>query len=540
MTTLYYNGNIHSMDEMLNTYTAMVVCGGKIVDLGVDHELMSHYPDADLYDLKGKTVIPGLIDSHAHIFMAADSEGDGELYIPTSVEELLNDLRDRVKNIPEGEWISYKNTYPLRLEELRYPTLQELDTIAPKHPVAVDGFYSAQLNSCALKSLDLSHLPAGGRVIYDNDGAMTGTLLNCFAMLVRYYKTRTVKPQKEAICEVMHAYNQMGITSSVEAMSTMAGIDAVEKLYDEGRQTVRLRYTMMVPPLDKHNEFIQNIRSFEPQNAEFSRINFIKNTIDGGILTGTSLMEYAYQNLESVFSLYGVGDDWRGNLVTDVDVLTQSILLAQEMGLQYGAHCVGSRAAQKLIDAYKKANVQSDIEGRRHALLHADFMDKSMISDVKELDLTVLFQPAWHYMDAPYMDKIVDARECARFMPYMQILSSGVHAAAGSDHMVKYDADLSVNPYNPFTGLYNMVTCRARDGEVYGEHQAIDRISALLYYTRHAAWSIFDEKLIGSLARSHRADFLILNKNYFECSEEDIRNIHPIETIVEGKCVYKA
>ena len=158
MTTLFYNGKIHSMDETLTTATAMVVCGGKIMELGADHALMQKYPDADLHDLAGSTVIPGLIDSHAHMFMAADSEGDGELFIPDSVEQLLADLARRVKTVPKGEWIGYKNTYPLRLRELRYPTREELDRIAPEHPVAVDGFYSAQLNSCALAALDLNAL----------------------------------------------------------------------------------------------------------------------------------------------------------------------------------------------------------------------------------------------------------------------------------------------------------------------------------------------------------------------------------------------
>lgn len=537
MTTLFYNGKIHSMDETLTTATAMVVCGGKIMELGADHALMQKYPDADLHDLAGSTVIPGLIDSHAHMFMAADSEGDGELFIPDSVEQLLEDLARRVKTVPKGEWIGYKNTYPLRLRELRYPTREELDRIAPEHPVAVDGFYSAQLNSCALAAVDLNALPAGGRVMRDASGAPTGVLLGCFGMLVSHYPTRKEKPLDRAVAEVMTAYNRMGITTSIEGMSHKAGIDAVEQLQRAGEQTVRVRYTMMVPPRAQHAEFIRDVRAISCANPELARVAFLKNTIDGGILTATSLMDGEYRGLSEIFGLDGLGADWRGNLVTDVPTLCDSIRLAQENHLQFGAHCVGTQAARKLLAAYERVGGTA---GQRHVLIHADFMDAGMIEKAKELDLTVLFQPAWHYMDAPVLERVLNARECACFMPYMSLLASGVHAAAGSDHMVKYDPIRSVNPYHPFVALHNMVTCRARDGQAHGAHQAIDRISALLYYTRHAAWASFDEELTGSLQPGLRADFLILDRDYFTCPEEEICEVRPVATYMDGRCVYHA
>ncbi len=537
MTTLYYNGNIHSMDENLSTYSAMVVCGGKIVDLGENDELISKYPDADLYDLDGKCVIPGLYDTHAHLFMAADSEGDGELFIPTSVAELLEDLKKRVKELPEGTWIGYKNTYPLRLDELRYPTKDELDAIAPNHPVAVDGFYSAQLNTCALNSLDLTTLPLGGKIMRNKNGEMTGVLLNCALKLFPYYSSRKEKPLDKAVSEVMAEYNKNGFTSILEPKSHIPGIEAVEKLQSEGNQTVRLRYTMPVPPVSQHAEFEETLKNISVANPDFARVSFLKNNIDGGILTATSFMDGPYKGLEEIFSLHGLDDSWRGNFVTDVPTLTASIKLAQKTGFQYCAHSVGTAASRKLIEAYKAAG---NTEGGRHSIFHADFMSDDMISDAKALDLTIFFQPAWHYMDAPNVDKILTPLECSYFMPYGDIINSGIHAAAGSDHMVKYDAVKSVNPYHPFIALYNMVTCKARDGKVYNPDQKINRETALLCYTRYAAWSTFDEKLFGSLAKGLRADFLILDRDYFTCDEDEIKDIKPLKTYLDGNCVYSA
>lgn len=535
MTTLYYNGKIYSMDESLNTYSAMVVCGGKIVELG-DDEIISRYPDADLYDLDGKCVIPGLYDTHAHAFMAADSEGDGELFIPTSVAELLCDLKKKVATLPEGTWIGYKNTYPLRLDELRYPTKEELDAIAPNHPVAVDGFYSAQLNTCALNSLDLTNLPRGGKIMYNENGEMTGVLLNCFLLLVRYYASRKIKPLEDAVTEVMAEYNKNGFTSILEPKSHIPGINAVEKLYSEGRQTVRMRYTLPVPAKDKHEEFEKDISGISNANTDFNRLCFIKDNVDGGILTATSYMDGEYKGLSTIFSLDGVDKKtWRGNFVNDVPVLSDSIRLAQKLGLQYCAHCVGTAASRSLIEAYKTVG---NTENGRHSIFHADFMSDDMIKDAKNLDLTIFFQPAWHYMDAPNIDKILTPLECSYFMPYADMLNSGIHMAAGSDHMVKYDAIKSVNPYHPFIALYNMVTCKARDGKVYNPNQKISREEALLCYTRYAAWATFDEHLFGSLVKGHRADFLILDRDYFTCPEDEIKDIKPLKTYLDGNCVY--
>lgn len=535
MTTVFYHGRIHTMDEELHVYEAMAVRGGELIGFGTTKELMERYPDAERQNLNGRTVIPGLIDTHAHLFMAADSEGDGEMFIPTSVEELLADLRERVKTVPKGEWIGYQNTFPLRLNELRYPTREELDRIAPDHPVAVDGFYSAQLNSAALAALDLAALPQGGRIMADAKGEKTGVLFGCFGMLAPHYPSRKKKSLGDAVSEVMAEYNRVGITTSVEAMSHVPGICAVTDLQKAGRQTVRLRYTMMVPPREQQEEFIHKLCRLSCGKTDLARIAFLKNTIDGGVLSGTALMDGPYQGLSEIFGLDGIEPSWRGNLVTDVPVLCDSIRLAQENHMQYGAHCVGTQAVRKLLEAYETVG---DTAGRRHALLHADFMDRDMIERAKALDVTVLFQPAWHYMDAPFLPKILREEERANFMPYRDWLNSGVHAAAGSDHMVKYDPIRSGNPYHPFLALADMVTCKARDKKVHGEQQTIDRNSALLYYTRHAAWSLFDEDLTGTLKPGSRADFLILDRDYFTCPEEEIAAIQPLQTYLDGTCVY--
>lgn len=528
---IYENGVIHTMAESGLVCDAMAVEDGRIVALGDAAKSLS----GERIDLGGKTVIPGLIDTHLHLSTGADSEADGEMCIPTSIPELLADLKERIKDLPKGEWVVYKNTYPLRLDELRFPTLQELDEVAPEHAVAVDGYYSQQLNSCALKQVDFEHLPMGGKVVRDENGSMTGVLCNCNAIIMAHAPKRVHCSLTDALAQMMAHYNRVGITAAIEGIGNFAEIEAVQELRDENRQTVRMRYTLMAPLADQ-DAFLAKIDALKLDET-YGAVRFLKNTVDGGILTGTSLMQDPFLNKEQIFGLHGMGDDWKGNHVTKHDVLVQSIRLAHRAGLQHCAHCVGDGAVKALLSAYQDVG---DTETRRHAVLHGDFVDDELLQQAKDLDVQILFQPAWHYMDAPNIAKILPQREVENFQPYRKLLDSGVKVAAGSDHMVKWDERKGCNPFDPFLGLYNMVTCGARDGKQYHPEQAVSREEALLCYTRYASYASFDEDLYGTLEEGKCADFLVLDRDYFTCSEQEIMAIRPLLTVVGGNVVYQA
>lgn len=530
---LYINGEFHAMDIARNVYSALLEDNGAITDLGNSAELIKKYPDAEVCDLGGKCVIPGIIDSHTHVFASAFSEKTHELFIPKSVAELLENLRMRVKDLKPGEWVVYKNTYPLRLSELRYPTKEELDEAAPNNPVSVDGYYSTQLNTAAMNAIDFDKFPASASIEYAEDGSLTG-LFKCANPYITSFVDFGNGSEKEAVKKLMVEYNKCGITMAVEAMSSVSNLKLLKEICNEGDQTIRIRHTMLA-----FEDAVKEAVEMEQENEAFSRVCFVKNLLDGGFLTGTAYMEYPYKNdgLKSVFGIDTHGEDDFGIVQCDTEALCANIRMARKYGLQYGAHCVGSGASKKLLDAYKIVNDEKPIKGERHALIHADFMDGNAIADANEMGISVLFQPAWHYMDAPNLDKVLDPRDASRFMKYIAIQTADL-AAAGSDHMVKMDPDESVNPYNPFTGMYNMVTCKARDGKVYGKGAEVGREHALIAYTRDAARVCFDEDLVGTLEVGKRADFAVLDKNYFTCDEEEIPGIRSVMTILDGKRVW--
>lgn len=529
---LYINGEFHAMDKSLRVFSALLEDGGKIAAVGESEVLVKKYPHAEVCDLGGKCVIPGIIDSHTHVFASAFSEKTHELFIPNSVEELLENLRERVKDLKPGEWVVYKNTYPLRLSELRYPTKEELDEAAPHNPVSVDGYYSTQLNTAAINAIDLSLLSSSASIEYAEDGSMTG-LFKCANPYITSFVNFGNGSEKEAVKKLMQEYNKCGITTAVEAMSTVPNINLLKEIYEEGEQTLRVRHTMLAI-----ENAVRDAVNTDTGNCHFSRVCFVKNLLDGGFLTGTAYMEYPYKNegLKNIFGVDTHGEDDFGIVQCDTDALCANIRMARKYGLQYGAHCVGSGASKKLLQAYKIVNAESPVKGERHALIHADFMDEESIANANEMGVSVLFQPAWHYMDAPALDLVLDERDSCRFMKYSTVLKADL-AAAGSDHMVKHDPDESVNPYNPFTGMYNMSTCRARDGKAYGVESAVDRNRALAAYTRDAARVCFDEDTLGTLEVGKFADFAVLDKNYFTCLDEEIPGIRAEMTVVNGKRV---
>ncbi len=527
---LYINGVFHSMDDFCSVHTALLERDGIIAELGKTEELIPKYPGVEIIDLGGKVVIPGIIDTHTHVFMSAYSEVNGELLIPESVSELLSDLRERVKSAGKDEWIVYKNTYPLRLSELRYPSLEELDAAAPDTPVVVNGFYSAQLNSKALQKLNLCELPSGAEALRNEKGELTGILTCANAFISKFCPDRE-GDKRAAVMNLMKKYNECGITTALEGLLVdINDIELVNGLYREGGQTVRMRYAVI-----SNKELVKKAIATEMPDKGFSRVAFMKDLLEGGFLTGTAFMEYPYKNLGSVFSIGELGDDFCGIFLFNKDELCEKIKFARECGLQYSAHCVGSAGARRLLDAYKSVSEKSPILGERHALVHGDFVNSRDAELANELGVSLLFQPAWHYMDAPSIDTVLDTRDAKEFMNYADI-SKFTLAAAGSDHMAKHDSFKSVNPYNPFVGLYNMVTNRARDGKRYGEY-TFTREDALAYYTRHAARAFFEEDSLGTLEVGKCADFAVLDRDYFTCPADDILKIKSVMTVVGGRQV---
>jgi len=347
----------------------------------------------------------------------------------------------------------------------------------------------------------------------------------------------TVDDYKKGIQNIQMHYNKFGITSVIDGMTDETHIKAFNELHNEGNLTVRIVMTCLATSMEAGKEKLKRLKSAINTPPEFGKLAFYKIMIDGGILTGTAYMRRPYNDKIGVFGIDI--DDFKGLLQRNPEEIVDYIDTAYNSGLQMTAHCIGSGAIDVFLDAYESYNRKNSIHDRRFSILHCDFTDEKTLERIRNLNLFVLFQPAWHYCDADVLSKVIDKDALDSFQPYRLYNEMKINAAAGSDHMIKYDSLKSQNPYNPFHALYNMVTRKTRHGITVGEEHKVSRVEALDFYTGKASAASFDEYLKGTLEVGKVADFAVLSDDYFNCNEEKIKDIEAVLTVVDGKIVYE-
>jgi predicted amidohydrolase YtcJ len=534
--SILYNAKGISMDPQGNTFQALAIEGDKIAALGRDEEILRLAgPGTKLINAQGKTLIPGLIDSHSHFASAAATELRGTLLIPQSVEELLMYIRKEARNKQKGEWLYFRNTYPSRMKEGRFPTIQELDEAAPDHPVFVDAAYAGQANSFALKQCGISgdtDIAGVGRD--QTNGRLNGLFVGCGDLIKRHipFPEYSAEDMADAAERLQKEYHKVGITSVIDGATSIKAVEAYNNLFESGRLGIRVVYTQLPESREKLQEKISDFQSGIYTPPEWGKNGFLKLILDGGILTGTAYMRkpYAYR-----MKLFNHKEDYRGSFGYSREDLVFWTQMAYDNRLQMTAHCIGDAAVDELLAAYEEVDHKNAIGKRRFTMIHADFTDQQVLYKMKDLGILILSQPAWHYMDGDLMLEVGDKEAMESFLPYRDMEDIGICVAAGSDHMAKHDPNTACNPYNPFIGMYSIITRKTRTGkEVYPE-QKVSRYSALKAYTVNGAYASFDEDKKGTLEAGKLADMVLLSKDFFTCPEDEIPGITSELTIVGGR-----
>ena len=543
-------GKVITVDGRFSIARALAVRGDRIVAVGAEDEVgRLRGPSTAVVELEGKCVLPGLIDSHCHPSSASLEELDHPRPPMESVKDVLRYVESRAGVVPKGQWIFIGQRFLTRLEEHRYPTRAELDRAAPDHPVVFRTGPDSCVNSAALRAAavgaDFSP-PAGARAERDPaTGELTGVFRNMNGTFTSHIPSPPVTPEarREALARMLGAYNRAGITGACDRDAGDDDIQAYQDLERSGALTVRVSISHAFEVSDDPQVIDQRLDRIAALPLRSSprpllRLTGIKLFLDGGMLTGSAFMSRPWGRS----AMYGISDpEYRGLRFISQETLERIVDRAAERGLQVVAHSQGDGAIDALITAFEKLDRKRPVRDARMCIGHGSFMRLDLVRRAARIGVVADSQPAWLYLDAAALLGQFGEDRLRYFIPLRTWFEEGGVVAGGSDHMIGFDPDSSINPFNPFLGMWIALTRRARwvDGPVIGP-EALTREQALRLYTVNSAQVSFAEKETGTLEPGKFADFIVIDRDILDCPVDEVKSIRCLATYLGGKRVHPA
>ena len=538
------DARILTVDKAFGTATALAVRDGRFAAVGSNEDVRRYIGGTTrVIDGRGRTVVPGFIDTHVHALDVASAEAMQPFRNLRSVGEVQDWLRLETPKRPKGTWIWTPRTYPTRLREHRFPTRHELDAAAPDHPVVVDCAYAFALNTAALRAAGITREtanPAGGAVVKDAAGEPTGLLRNAGGLLARFRPTLEAMPL-DMLERVHRQYLAAGITSVIERGATLQGFETYRQLKDAGRLHLRATVTIRVPDATDSaavERFIGGLPFKFGEGDEWLKAGPLKLVADGGILIGTSFMRKPFGR--GGRELYAIDDpDDRGFLTLTPAQIAAAIGIIHRHGWQMVAHVTGDAGVDVVLDGIEAAQKQTPSADRRHTVIHGYFVNPESAARAARLGVLVDTQPAWHYKDGDALANALGADRLAHFIGLKTLRQAGVDVAINTDHMFGLDSNDALNPFNPLLTIYSATTRRTESGRVLGPDEAVTRQEALRMMTSAAARFSFDEKHRGSIEAGKLGDFVILDDHFLTVPADRLRTMHADVTVIGGRVAFE-
>ncbi len=524
--TVLINGKIVTVDDRFAIVQALAIKDKRIVAVGTTAQVRKHAgKDTKVIDLKGKTVIPGLIDNHSHWIRAAEHDEvrfDGI----TARAQAIKLLETRVKTAKPGEWIAVLGGWSeeqFTADEARGFPIAELDRIAPDNPVVVQAVYvHSYLNGAALRAAKIDEKtpdPRNGRIERDAAGKPTGVVTGAGG--VAFVAAKIPKYEKDAWLantrKLVHELNSMGITAWLDAGGRGMGAAHYEPyrlLAERGELDVRVFWTTIRQPTTP--EQMDKVVAEVPQQKPFQGTDYFDNV--GWGESGYAPLTTQLLNPRS------------NTKPEDLAQLKRLVLALAERGLYFNTHVEMAEAIDAFLGVYEAANQERPIKGLRWSFSHLDQVTVEQLERMKRLGMSAqihsrpLIQGI--RMHKAHGDRAYD------MPPFRRVQDSGVHWGLGSDAT-------AVTTSNPFYTLGFAVTGKMVGGFKVNR-QTITREEALIAHTRSNAWFLFREGDVGSLQTGKYADLLVLDHDYLKVPADSIKDIKPLMTMVGGKVVYEA
>lgn len=523
------NGRIYTVDQSRPFADAMAVKDGKVLYVGPERLTMNYKGNATrVVDLDGKTVIPGMIDSHAHLSGLGQALQIVDLTGTTSYDQVIARVVERAKTAPAGSWITGRGWDQNDWADTRFPTHEALSRAVPNHPVyltRVDG-HAALVNAAAMKAANVTAAiqdTRGGKLERNADGSPTGVFIDdAMAVVARAIPARSRddvrRGTKAAIAEV----NKWGLTSVHDA-----GVDREEiAIYEELAKgdDYSLRHYIMVQPDDSS---LAVFFKRGPQRGIYSNrlwINAIKAYADGALGSrGAALLE-PYTDDPHATGLVRVAPERLA------DVATRAL----RNGFQLNTHAIGDRGNRMVLDAYEKALGAVPATDHRFRIEHAQVIHSDDVPRFSQLGVIPAMQTSHQTSDMYWAGNRLGQGRLLGAYAWRSLLNTGVIIPNGSDFPVE-----QVNPLISFHAAFTRQDARNWPVGGWFPQEAMTRDEALKSMTIWAAWAGFMEKDVGSLEPGKLADFVILDQDIMRVPPELVLNTRVLSTWVGGKAVYE-
>jgi len=503
------NANIITMNRTQPRANAVAVKFGRIIAVGTDEELAPYVIHSrNVLDLEGKCLLPGFIDCHTHLASTGVDFTSVQLGETKSVEEALQKISERIKELQPGEWVKGTNWDETKWKEKHYITGAELDRIAPRNPAYIlrECGHLASVNSLALNELAIDIDQFG--VEKDPEGNPTGVLKD-----VEVDYSRLLPPGMElekAIKAACTYANQLGITTVHDFVLNTEYIAPYMTLRKRNELTVRV----LICPSSDQLDLFQELSLSTGFGDEFLKLGAVKIFFDGSLGAHTAALSTAYADDPTT----------DGILMESPETLSKLVHQAVAMGFQTANHVIGDRAIDLVLEIFETLSSEQPLEPARHRLEHAEYLTKEHLQKVKALGLVLSQQP--NFLKWEHPGGLIEIRlGPARYQElhhFRKTLDKGVPLCFGSDGM----------PLGPLYGIWEVVNYPNQDIRISVEE-------ALYCYTLGAAKASFEEATKGSIEESKFADFVVLAEDPLTAPPQTICDLTVLMTIVGGHVVFK-
>ncbi len=528
--TVILNAKITTMDPKHPEAAAIAIYDGKIVAIGGNDELASwKSARTKVIDAKGQRLVPGFIESHAHMLSYGLSLLNLNLMNIKTKQEVLDKVAREAKSAPKGAWLKGRGWDQNLWHEHEFPSANDLDKVAPDHAVVltrVDG-HAAWLNSKALREsglFDLKQDPEGGKILRDKAGKPTGIILDEALELV-YGKMPEEHPDRLrlALSKALEQASIMGVTTTTEAGLGQKGIDLYEELIQQDKLPVRINIMLS----GSEPALLEKYFALGPINRKDRlMIRSIKLMADGALGSRGAALKKEYSD--------DPGNS--GLLILSEDQIYKVSREAVRHGFQVATHAIGDLTNHVVLNAYERAfkEVPSK-EDLRFRIEHAQIIDEADIPRFHQLGVIASMQATHCTSDSPWVEaRLGKVRANSEAYPWQKLLKSGAIVAGGSD--------APVESLNPIWGFYSYITRQDHDGipkDGWQPDQRLSRMEALKSFTTDGAYAAFLEPVTGSLAVGKAADLVILSKDIMSVEPREIVGTKIELTMVGGQITYQ-